>query len=80
MSGLMDKAKSVLSNKENKEAQPGDSVERKADDFANSGKFRPQPQSAFSHSCEDYNGGEWIADDNKQRSIMPLDRQVYLLK
>lgn len=35
MSNLMDKAKGALNNKLNKDAQPGDPVEAKADGAAN---------------------------------------------
>lgn len=45
MSGLMDKAKNALGNKADKDAQPGNSVERKADDFANNGKHDFQLRS-----------------------------------
>lgn len=35
MSGLMDKAKSALGNKADKDAQPGNSVEKTADNDVN---------------------------------------------
>ena len=38
MSGLMDKVKGAVGNDADKQAQPGDGVEKKADGAANNGK------------------------------------------
>lgn len=42
MSGLMDKAKEKLGQKENNFGQPGDKVEGQADNSVNSSKLRPR--------------------------------------
>lgn len=41
MSGLMDKAKGALDNKMNKDAQPGNAVESRADGAANDSTYTP---------------------------------------